>query len=211
MDELLGLALIIYIVASALLGMLRREQARTRPRHPEEAEGDGQPGPWRDWEEELRDLFERTRERQQAEGAAEEPEPAPAEADDDRPWLEIEPIPLPDQWPMEEVPRWPRSEEPGSGEPGGEEHAPGTEGPPLPAPVPPVPSGPTAPWPPGRDPVGAGDGAARVASPERGGLARRVRRRLRGDRDQLREAVILMEVLGPPRALRPYRPPWMGR
>lgn len=245
MDELLGLALIIYVVVSALLGMLRREQARTRPRHPEEAEDDVQPGPWRDWEEELRDLFERTRERQQAEEEAGEAEPAaPAEADDDRPWLDIEPIPLPDEWSVEEAP-WPRYEEPGDGE-GEEEPVPDVPAPALPPPVPPVPPRPTAPSLPGRAPAGSGDvgpsyplpPAARTGEPSifspapsrpwapatdrPGGAAprgahpgerpaSRLRRRLRGDRAALREAVVLMEVLGPPRALRPHRPPWARR
>lgn len=240
MDELLGLALIIYVVVSALLGMLRREQARTRPRHPEETEGDVQPGPWRDWEEELRDLFERTREGQQAEEEAAEPEPsAPTEVDDDRPWLDIEPIPLPDEWSVEEEP-WPRYEEPGDGE-GVGEPAPDVAAPTLPPPVPPVPPRPTAPSLPGRAPAGSGDvepaygfpPAARAGEPsvpsrvpsrasapavryvgpavpgahpeER--LASRLRRRLRGDRAALREAVVLTELLGPPRALRPYMPP----
>src|SRR5690606_37195586 len=42
------------------------------------------------------------------------------------------------------------------------------------------------------------DGAASFPEHRDETLARRIRRRLRGGRDPLREAVILMEVLGPP-------------
>src|SRR5690554_2160339 len=94
LDELVGLGLILYVLASAVLGVLRRGGgSRPVPRSPEEAEAEQTREP-RSWEEELEELFERTR-RQQEEAWGEE---------DDRPWIEIEPIPAPEEMAPEPEP-----------------------------------------------------------------------------------------------------------
>lgn len=207
LDELLGLALTLYVLVSIVAGVLRGG-SRTRPSRPEEeTEGEGLP---RSWEEELREIF------------GDIPRPAPGETDDghspsspsrdheaeerdDRPWLEIEPIPpfgIPFPLPPEE------------------EVLPPPETPPPSAPPPPA-----APEPVALEPVVGAQGADRPAvhrepalepeappafrdaGPPAESLAARVRRRLRAEPASLREVIMLQEILQPPRALRPYRPP----
>lgn len=234
LDELLGLAFTLYILGSVLAALLRRGRTAPPPRRqgpargepgepwPDDGGGDGQPWDWepRSWEEELREIFGERREPEPREVQEVPPADAPREVDD-RPWLEVEPIPPlepassgpppfePPPFEPETVevpPSW--EPEPAGGRPPGAGRGAPAE---LPAAVPwrgPVPGGVPA----VREPVAGRRGseestawAVKRPQPSRG---ERLRRQLRAQPELLRDAVVLNEVLSPPRAMRPYRPPW---
>lgn len=234
MEDLLSIGLIIYIVASVLLGLLRRGRPLT-PRPGEDkswGEGAGDRGGWpvRDWEDELRELFERTRERAEQEAGLPDEPVAPEETaweyvaeDPDDPrdvWDAGAPVSQEEALEREPPIQRPEQEPEGSPWPA----AGSLTGDPSPhassaAPVLRSDEG-ERPW--NRE-GGAFRDDFRDEEPRRrvrqdvdrdpraalrGSPIHRVRHRLqRGSPDLLQEAMVLMEVLGPPRALKPYRPP----
>lgn len=202
-DDIVGIAMLLYFLSALARGMLRRSDRPGSPPAgedgaPGEAAGDGGTRRPRTWEEELRELFEEAQRRL-----------------DLPPWAE--PGPLPEVLPEEEEQPAPAGN--GAARPERADGGPVPEGvwsPPAAAPYreeagkPAGEAVPSSPWDDdfqlAWEPEEQEPGKETPAPPAVSGAAL-ARPRRSFHPAALREAVVMMEVMGPPRALRPYRPP----
>lgn len=196
-DDIVGIALLLYFLSSLFRSMLRRGDRPGSPKADDGVPGKASPDGGRrrrTWEEELRELFE------EAQGRMDMPpwaEPGPLleeePATHDENGVSGDGVPAPAQTQTETAEDSPFAPVPGLDREAERGHSFG-----APVAAPAEERTPAAAWAEEERAIEGED----VAVPS---LVARPRRFFHPA--ALREAIVMMEVLGPPRALRPYRPP----